>query len=404
MKKALRNTLFGGISIAILAGCTGNNLDVAKYQTRINGKVQIPEVCQTKYKSVMPTVAVMEFNNNSTFGKADIDQTDGSLQATKQSAAIAGIVAGPAGVGVGAASASKLDAKSKTTNVKRSVDAKISESITGPLESLIVTSGGAKLFSRADMDKVDAELKFQDSGLVDPDSAAQFGKLSGVKFIITGSLDNVEQKYRNNEAAAKGVANMTKHSDNNAVKLLGALAQMGASMTDGMIITTKMTVKMIDVETGKIVFSKQLESSGNIGKIPEPTYDQVIGGIKSAMLESIPELNKDFADYFAVKGYITQLKTDGKEYIAQVNIGRDAKVVENQVFDTYNFEQVEDPMTGAITCDVTQTPVQLRASQQIQENATWATVEKGDGSMLKLGQLVRKSHEKAGFALPKLPF
>ncbi|MEA3384216.1 MAG: CsgG/HfaB family protein [Campylobacterota bacterium] len=404
MNKLVRNIVLSGAAIAVLTGCGGNKLDVLSYPKKIKTKVSIPEICMPKYKSAMPTVAVMDFTNNSTFGKADIDQTKGESQTSKKSAAVAGIVASPVGIGVGMAAASDTKSKSKVTNVKRSVDAKLSASVTGPLETLIVNSGGAKLFTRSDMDKVDAELKFQDSGLVDPNSAVEFGKTSGVRYIITGSIDNVEQNYRDNSAAAGGLAKVTAKNDNQGVRLLGSLLNMGASMTDGMIITTKMTVKMLDVQTGKIIFSKQLEETGNIGKIKEPNYDQIVGGIKAAMLEALPVLNEDLANYFAVKGYITQIKAKDKDIIAQVNIGRDLKVVENQVFNVYQFDEMEDPMSGDKSCDVIQTTTKLRASQQITKNTTWVTIEDGEGDTLKLGQLVQKSHEKAGFEIPKLPF
>jgi len=401
MNNMLRNTVLSAGAIAVLTGCGGNKLDVLSYPKKISTKVQIPEICMPKYKSAMPTVAVMEFTNNSTFGKAEMASSKYEGEKTRKQAAVVGIVASPVGVGIGGASVDNTKVKTKSSSIKRSVDAKLSESVTGPLESLIVNSGGAKLFTRSDMDKINAELKFQDSGLVDPDSAVAFGKTSGVRYIITGSIDNVEQKYRDNSSATGGLQNATKGSDNKALKMFAALANVAASVTDGMVITTKLTVKMLDVETGKIVFSKQLEESGNIGKIKEPNYDQTVGGIKKAMMDALPKLNEDFANYFAVKGYITQIKAKGDDRIAQLNIGRDLKVVENQLFKVYAFEETEDPMSGAKSCDVIETNTKLRASQQITKTTTWATVEDGEAKSLQLGQLVQKSHEKAGFAFPK---
>jgi len=384
-------------AIAVLTGCGGNKLDVLTYPTKVKEKVKIPDICMPKYKSAMPTVAVMQFNNNSTFGKAEIASSKFEGERTRKKAAVVGLVVSPVGVGVGGVSIDKTKVKTKSSSIKRSVDAKISESVTGPLETLIVNSGGAKLFTRSDMDKIDAELQFQDSGLVDPDSAVAFGKTSGVRYIITGSIDNVDQKYRDNSAATGGLADITAKSDNNLVKLFGAVANVAASVTDGMLITTKLTVKMLDVQTGKIVFSKQLEESANIGKIKEPTYDQTVGGIKKAMFDALPKLKKDFATYFAVKGYITQLRSKGKDIIAQVNIGADYKVVENQLFSVYSFEEMEDPMSGKVTCDVIETTTKLRASQQITPKTTWATIDDGEGSTLRLGQLVQKTSEEGGF-------
>lgn len=401
MNKVLRNTMLSATAIALLTGCTGNKLDVLSYPKKIKQKVQIPEICMPKYKSAMPTVAVMDFTNNSSFGAADSNTKSFEGQRTHQGGAVAGIVATPGAVGVGVVHASKTNVKTNSESLSRKIDPKLSQSVTGPLETLVVNSGGAKLFTRSDMDKINAELKFQDSGLIDPDSAVEFGKTSGVRFIITGSIDSVNQKYRDNSAAAGGLNDMTKNSDNNAMKMLGALASIGASVTDGMVITTKMTVKILDVQTGKIVLSKQLEESANIGKIKNPKYDQVIGGIKKGMMDALPDLEKEFSEYFAVKGYITQVKANGDDRIAQINIGRDFKVEENQIFKVYSFEENEDPMTGKTSCDVIETTTKLRASQQITPKTTWATVEDGDAKSLKLGQLVQKSHEKAGFAIPK---
>jgi len=393
----LKTSLVSIAAMTLLAGCSSNKVDVLSFPTKIKSKVMIPEVCLPKYKSAMPTVAVIDFTNNSTFGKAQMSNTTSNSETNRKSASAVGVAASPVGVGIGRVSASNVKRNSKISNVQRDVDAKLSSSITGPMETLVSNSGGAKLFTRSDMDKIDAELKFQDSGLIDPNSAVKFGKTSGVRYIITGSIDNVEQTYRDNSSAAKGVNDMTSQSDNNAVKLVGALLSLGASVTDGMLISTKLTVKVLDVETGKIVFSKQLEEETNIGKIPEPNYDQVVGGIKSSMLNALPELEEDLSIYFAVKGYVTQLRAKDSDIIAQVNVGRDLKVQENQLFKVYAFEENEDPMSGVVSCDVIETTTKLRASQQITKGTTWATIDEGDASILKLGQLVQKSHAKAGF-------
>lgn len=396
----LKESMLSIAAVALLSGCAGNKVDVLAYPSKIKAKAMIPEVCMPQYKSSMPTVAVIDFTNNSTFGKAQMNDTNTNSQTNTKAAAVAGVVATPTGVGVGGVAASSVKRNSQTSSTTRDVDAKLSASITGPLETIVANSGGAKLFTRSDMDKIDAELKFQDSGLIDPDSAVEFGKTSGVRYIITGSIDNVEQNYRDNSSAAQGVNRMTSQSDNNAAKLVGALLSLGASLSDGMLISTKLTVKVLDVETGKIVFTKQLEEETNIGKIPNPNYDQVVGGIKASMMDALPLLEEDLAVYFAVKGYVTQLRTNDSEVIAQVNVGRDLKVEENQIFKVYSFEENEDPMSGEVSCDLIESTTKLRASQQITKGTTWTTIESGDSSILKLGQLVQKTHQKAGFEVP----
>jgi len=377
-------------AIVVLTGCGSNKIDVLSYPKKIKTKVNIPEVCIPEYKSAMPFVAVMDFTNNSTFGKAQINETKSDSKTVKKAAGVAGLVTSSRGVGMGIVGVSNTKRKSKTSNIKRSVDAKLSKSITRPLETLVINSGGVRLFTRVAMDQIDAELKFQDSGLVDPDSVIEFGKTSGVRYIITGSIDNVEQKYTNNSSATNGLARVTNKSAKQSIKLVGALLNLGASVTDGMVITAKMTIQMLDVQTGKIIFSKQLEKSKYIGKVPHPTYDQVVGGIKAAMIESLPMLKEDISNHFIIKGYITQLKSKDDDIIVQVSIGKDLKVKENQLFKVFSFDELEDPMSGTISCDVIETMIKLRASQQIMKNRTWTNIEEGDGKTLKLGQLVQK--------------
>jgi len=397
LNNKLKVSLLSITTIVFFVGCGGNKLDVLSYPKNIRDKVVIPEICMPQYKSAMPTVAVIDFTNNSTFGKAQMTDKSTNTKVHRNAVGAAGFV----GLGVAGGYVSNTNRKSQTSKTNRNVDAKLSASITGPLETIIVNSGGAKLFSRSDMDKIDAELKFQDSGLIDPKSAVRFGKTSGVRFIITGSIDNVEQSYTDNSTAAIAVSSVTSQSKDSGVRLIGALLSMGSLVTDGMKISTKMTVKLLDVETGKIVFSKQLENEINIGKIPQPNYDQVVGGIKSAMLESLPALKEELAIYFTVKGYITKLKSKNNETIAQINVGKNYKVQENQLFKVYAFEENEDPLSGDITCDVIESTTKLRASQQISARSTWTTVEEGSADILKLGQLVQKTNEKAGFAIPK---
>jgi len=406
MKYMLSMALISTIGF-VSTGCFSGKLDVQAYPKRINDKVNIPEICEAEYKSVMPRVAVIDFTNNSTFGKAVI--ADGRSTTNSVSASVSQTNRAGVNLGIVNASTSRTatvgasHSKTNSHGEVRSVDAKLSKSIVPLMESKIKDTGGAKLFSRSDMNKIDSELKYQDSGLLDPNTVVKMGKTAGIQFLITGSIDNVEQTYRDNEAAAKGVGKATQDSEKQAVRLLGALAELGASMTDGMIIKTAMTVKILDVETGKIVFTKTIEESSNIGKIPNPTFDQVIGGIKSAIVKALPQLDKDFSRYFSVKGYIKKLRANNDgEKIAQISIGRDYQLKKDQILNVYIFEENEDPMTGKKECDRIQTNITLKASDQIEKDSAWVRIENPNGEEIKLLQLIQKTHKKDGFALPSL--
>jgi len=391
-------SLYSISTIILLTGCAGNKIDVLSYPKKIKTKVIIPNVCSAEYKSVLPSVAVIDFTNNSTFGQATISNSNSKSNANRKAVGVTSVVATPLGIGIPGASLSNTRSKTKSSTVHRNVDAKLSASITGPLESIIINSGGVKLFTRSEMDKIDSELKFQDSGLVDPSSVVEFGKTSGVRYIITGSIDNVKQNNRDNFRIAYGLNSVIASSrSSNDVKIAGALLSLGTALTDGMTISTKLTVKLLDVQTGKILFSKQLEDEINIGRVSGSNYDQVVGGIKASMINALPSLEEELTSHFLVKGYITQLRSKDSDIIAQVNIGSDLKVTEDQLFKVYVFEENEDPISGKVSCDVLETTTKLRASQQITKGTTWATIQEGDSSILKLGQLVQKTQEKAGF-------
>lgn len=384
MSRLLRNSIFFiGVTVAFI-GCGKNEIDVATYSNKINKRVEVPDICKSQYNSAMPKVAVVDFTNNSTFGKAEVSKTDSK----KNGSALVGLGLGPTGFIAGGATQSNMSSNSE----KRSIDSRLAESFTSPLETMILNSGGANLVSRSDMEKINAELKFQDSGLVDSASVARFGKLSGAKYIITGSIDNVDQKYIDNSIAGNTIGAAALHSDKDGAKIIGLLIQAGTSITDGTIISSKATIKIIDVETGKIEFSKSIEGATNIGKIKNPNFDQIVGGIKKTMIDALPSLASDFSTYFSVKGYITQLKSKDKDVIAQVSIGRDLKVNQNQIFQVLDFDSFFDPISQKESCDITITKIKLKATQQITPTTTWTTIDEGDGSTLKIGQLVQKLH------------
>jgi uracil phosphoribosyltransferase len=67
----------------------------------------------------------------------------------------------------------------------------LDKAISGALEGSLANMGGLKNYSRADLDKVMKEQKLQQSGLFDDKTLVKVGKLAGVKYIVTGSIDSV---------------------------------------------------------------------------------------------------------------------------------------------------------------------------------------------------------------------
>ena len=390
-KKSL--LLGSAAAVLLFTGCA-TNINMSDYPNKIRQTYQVPEVCEAEYQKLkeIPKVAVLPFTNNSSFGKADT--TTKNANASYQAASATGIGVSEGGIGVAHAEAGSAQMHSNTT--KRTVDPKLDKSITSALEGKLAEMGGVDIYSREDLDKVMKEQKFQQSGLVDENTMVQVGKLAGVRYIITGSIDSVTQEYKDYEQAANATAKAATNngqSQDLTKQLLGAALRFGASAASGMKITTRVTFKVIDVETGKIVASVQKEETKNIGKIKNPTYDQVIGGIKDDIMEALDDAKEELSDFFGVRGYILQVRTDAKRknYIAQINLGKKDKVKPGQTFSVFSFEENEDPVTHKVTCDKVTMNVKLKVSDnQLQQTNAWTVADGDDAPNLRPGQIIKR--------------
>lgn len=370
------------IAVLLFQGCTRQAVDISTYSTNINEAIDVPKICNNEYKANFSGIAVMDFTNNSTFGKAKVY----SSATTKKAGAIAGIIVNEEGAGIGAGAKSAK----QTISVKREVDAKLSQTLTPLLESKIAQLSGTTLVARNDIEKINKELLLQDSGLLDSSSVVEFGKLLGAKYIVTGSIDNVEINQRNHEGASVAVNNVTSRSEDMNTKLVGLFGRVLTSFTDGILIKTTITVKVLEVQTGKILYAQTMSDDVNIGKFSNPTYDVYIGGIKAAIINSLEQLHYEFTNNFSLKGYITKIKTDGKYKLVQINLGKKDHIEPNQTFNVYTLEESIDPFSNQLSCDKIQLPVTLKVTPYITDTHSWLETN-NDNVNLKLLQVVEST-------------
>jgi hypothetical protein len=386
MYKFTKN-IFLLLFIIYFGGCASSSqsissLEISDYDKKIFDKVNIPQICREEYKNLVPKVAVSDISNNSTFGKAEVSQS------SEEKVFKAGAGASPIGIGIG------VEAKNNKHSQSRSTDAKLSKTVVSLLESTVLEVGGLNLYTREDMYKVDNELKLQDSGLIDEDTLVEVGKTAGVEYIITGSIDNISQKLRDNSSISKASVELSKHTDNDNLKLGSMLATILTNVTDGMKISTKATIKVIKVSTGEILFSKDIFDTVDIGKIKNPTFDQIIGAVKVAISNALPSIKQDLAKHIKSGGYITQIRENSLgDRIVQINLGSNENSRANQIYTTYSFEEFEDPMSGKKRCDTMRTNTKLLTSNQISKIGTWCKIAPNNSTkkeIIKLNQLVKR--------------
>jgi curli biogenesis system outer membrane secretion channel CsgG len=358
--------------------CSSNNLNLTDYSKNINKKLNIDPFCKSIYTREKPRVAVVNFTNNSNFGVANVNNSNSN----------ASVGIGVSIIGMGAGVKSN---KSKTSRV---VDAKLASAFIPLIEQMVMNTGGVKLFTRSDLGKVDTELKLQDSGLLDPSSVVEFGMNAGVQYIITGSIDYVEHNFKNYSKYTGAISKATMHSDNTNLKLASAAVHFMSSFFDGTTIKTAATLKIIDVKTGQIVFSKQIKNETKLKSKNEPTYGQLVGAIKSSISKALPSLQNKLQEQFATLAYVSKIKKNNdNNIIVQISLGTNDNITKGNKFVLQNVELSQDPLTNKKSCDIVDTNIIIEASKHISSSKTWAKVIEGNKKDIKLLQLAKKIKE-----------
>ncbi len=366
-------------------------------------KVEVPPACKVAYENAIPKIAVVDFTNNTTFDLAKVTETYSAGRETRREihGGVWGATGGSSGIGVGhvGGSAGSKEWSQHAQTVSRDINANLGKSVAEAVVSELANIGGMTIYTRRDLEKILQEQKLQMSGLVDPNTAVQVGRLAGVRYIVTGAINNINLKWIDVGEVRRGVA---QHFG-----FFGSVASVGASTQEGWNLTVDIVVKVLDTETGEIIFSKRGTGREVLGKTPTFNYDSIIGAAKKASQEALEDMRPELSKLFPLRGYIIQLRTspDGKERYALINVGSKNGVKEGQEFFVLDFQEVQDPITGRTICDQVKLPVSLVVSNQIQRDKAW-TVAEGDKNQLmrvKLGQVVeRKPIEKKGGIIKKL--
>ncbi|MBI4824428.1 MAG: hypothetical protein HY805_09425 [Nitrospirae bacterium] len=382
------------ICVSFLVSCvTIPKIDPTAFLPETIAKESVPDVCKRVYETAIPRVAIVNFQNNTTFDYASTVQSN--VRGRGQSATAGGVAAGQGGVVWGAAQASQFEAESQS--IQREINAKLSESIEEGVVDEIVNLGGARIYSRADMQKVMEEQKFQQSGLADDTTLTKLGKLAGVEYIITGAVNNVNLSYIDLTQTKKQTQDVGKQLGL-AGMLIGLAATAGMESQEGWNVSTEVTVRVIDVETGQIVVSEKVTGKHIIGKIPYPNYDSMIGGMKKAASKSLGGIRPKLSKYFSLKGYIWEVRTssDGKQKIATINIGESHGLKPGELLYVYTFNEMKDPMSGKTTCNKVRLPLELVVSNQVDTENSWVVI-KGEPpaiAKLRVGQIVERAPVK----------
>jgi len=364
------NLLFLLFLSLILAGCYSSKLNIAEFNNKKLNKEELSVKCKVLLQKELPRLAVVKFTNNTSYGKAQSKNKNSSY----------GLGLTPIFLGI----------KNKKTQTKRFVDPKLSESLLPLLEDLLLKTPGIRLYSRADEDKINEELKLQDSGLLDPASLVEFGKTSGVQYLLTGSLNYVHLNKRDFSSSSLLFYKASKESKNTELQFLGAGLQALSALGNKTTVHTSLSIKIIDVRTGEISFSHSLASQADLPHTQTPSYGEIIGGIKKSFSKNLPLLEEEFLKHFTLNTYIKQIRSNKEKSIVQIPLGKKHKIQEGDLFKVYTLEENTDPLNNISSCESVETGVILETSSLIENKYSWLKVKEGKKESLKLLQILKK--------------
>ena len=226
-------------------------------------------------------------------------------------------------------------------------DSSLSLGATDLMINALLSTNRFRVFERAKLDLLLQEQNFQNfSGLVDQTTAVKLGKMIGVDAILTGSITNIS--FKKSEGIKIG-----------PIKVGKSYAKV------------VMTIRIIDVTTGEILFStvqeEEASKSGVSGVLPIP----IPGGIGFSHQEAVDVLsavelicNKVALNFVAkmdrktvelssapLEGYVVKVESTSSGGITQVyiNLGESSGIQVGDEIRIYREgEVILDPKTNEV--------------------------------------------------------
>lgn len=224
------------------------------------------------------------------------------------------------------------------------------------LTNALVNSGMYSVVERGQLDSVLREFGFQQSGMVDPATAVEIGKMSGAGLTFVGDV----------------ITAVVGKTDNFLYKSIKA--------------KVRMNYKIIDNKTGTILASNIVE--GNSSVMEEHRCDRDLL-LHSAVKEAVEEITETLDNLRVLTGAIIKVK----DKVVYINLGGEHYVHEGDLYVVYREEDVlRDPVSGEIL-GVEGEEVALLKVTQVMPRYSKAIIKKCNGD-LTVNCKVRKAKKK----------
>ena len=156
-----------------------------------------------------------------------------------------------AGYTLEAEAAQKKVAVMPFENVSGSNERRVAEIMTDQVTVALANSGTYTVLERTQLAQIIKEINFQWSGVVDPNQAIEFGKMSGADYTLVGKV-----------LMASVFQNTTQNIYNNLLRgYLGGYGNPYKNFIPKFKGKVTLDIRLIDNTTGQLVFAKVVEGS-----------------------------------------------------------------------------------------------------------------------------------------------
>ena len=230
------------------------------------------------------------------------------------------------------------------------MDSGLSYNATELLVNTLVNDGRFEVYERSRLEEIIDEIEFQHySGLVDPNTAVRIGQLAGVDIVVSGRVSNVQ--FSKGGSLTLGAVKLKKSSTK-----------------------VSMTVRAIEVATGRVLFSTMKDESASRTGVSARLRLPIPGGISFSkeeaenILDVIAEIcekvvdefghnmaverrSQDFSKRQDLEGYIVEvMATSGGELVrVYTNLGEDTGIQVGDKIEIYKEgNAIVDPITNEV--------------------------------------------------------
>lgn len=230
------------------------------------------------------------------------------------------------------------------------IDSGLSYNATEVMVNVLVNDGRFAVYERSRLDDIIEEIEFQNySGLVDPTTAVRIGQLAGVDIVISGRVSNVQ--FSRGGSVTLGAIKLKKSSTKVSMTVRAIEVATGrilfSTMEDESASRTGIAARLRLPIPGSIGFSR--EEAENILDVIAEICEKVVAEFGDTMALEVRSL--DISRRESLEGYVVEVMATSGGNLVRVytNLGQDTGIQVGDKIEIFKEGNVIiDPITNEV--------------------------------------------------------